>query len=208
MKILTVDDNKQNLLLLEAMLKGGGHEAVGAGNGIEALEMLGKEKIDMIISDILMPVMDGFKLCMKCKEDEKLKAIPFIFTTSSYTEAKDEEFAMGLGASAFIVRPIEPQEFLNKIGEISEKKKEAAPAEIRQKDAEFLEKYSERLASQLEHKIRDLQEEIGRRERTEEELRKRMADLEVFYKAAMGREDRIVELKKRIEELEGKLKAK
>ena len=72
MKILIVDDTKQNLLLLEAMLKGGGHTVVSAGNGIEALETLGKEKIDMIISDILMPGMDGFKLCMKCKENEKI----------------------------------------------------------------------------------------------------------------------------------------
>ena len=78
MKILIVDDNKQNLLLLQAMLKGGGHGALSAGNGIEALEIMGKEKVDMIISDILMPGMDGFKLCMKCKEDDKLKIIPFV----------------------------------------------------------------------------------------------------------------------------------
>ena len=81
MKILIVDDNKQNLLLLEAMLNGGRHAVVSAGNGIEALEKLGREKFDLIISDILMPGMDGFKLCVKCKEDEKLRAIPFIFNT-------------------------------------------------------------------------------------------------------------------------------
>jgi len=180
MKILIVDDNKQNLLLLEAMLKGGGHAAVSAGNGIEALEILGKEKVDMIISDILMPGMDGFKLCMKCKEDEKLRAIPFIFTTSSYTEAKDEEFGRSLGAEAFIVRPIEPEEFIKKIGEMFRKKKEkkeAAPVELRQKDAGFIEKYSERLASQLEHKIVDLEKEVTERKRVEHDLKERVKEL-------------------------------
>jgi PAS domain S-box-containing protein len=180
MKILIVDDNKQNLLLLEAMLNGGRHAVVSAGNGIEALEKLGREKFDLIISDILMPGMDGFKLCVKCKEDEKLRAIPFIFTTSSYTEAKDEEFGKSLGAEAFLVRPIEPDEFLKKIDEISGKKKEikeAAPVELRQKDAGFLEKYSERLASQLEHKIVDLEKEVTERKRAENALQERVKEL-------------------------------
>jgi len=171
MKILIVDDNKQNLLLLEAMLKGGGHAVVSAGNGIEALEILGKEKVDLIISDILMPGMDGFKLCMKCKEDEKIKAIPFIFTTSSYTEAKDEEFGNSLGAEAFIVRPIEPGEFLRKIEEILKKKKEIAPVELKQKDIGFMENYTERLASQLERKIADLEKEVAERKRAEQVIR-------------------------------------
>ena len=171
MKILIVDDNKQNLLLLEAMVKGGGYEAVSAGNGIEALKMLGREKVDMILSDILMPVMDGFKLCLKCKEDEKLRAIPFIFVTSSYTEAKDEELGKSLGAEAFIVRPIEPEEFHKKINEIFRKKKKAAPVELRQKDVGFLEKYSERLANQLEHKVANLEKEITEHKRAEEGLR-------------------------------------
>ncbi|MCX5707361.1 MAG: PAS domain S-box protein [Candidatus Omnitrophica bacterium] len=184
MKILIVDDNKQNLLLLEAMLKGGGHAVVSAGNGIIALEILGKEKIDMIISDILMPGMDGFKLCVKCKEDEKLRAIPFIFISSSYTEAKDEEFGKSLGADAFVIRPIEPEEFIKKISELFIKKKEekeAAPVKLSQKDISFLEKYSERLARQLERKIAVLEKTIAERKRMAEAMGKSEAKFKSIF---------------------------
>src|SRR5215468_4639608 len=103
MKILSVDDKVENLYLLEAMFKGADCDCqvVSAHNGVEALEALGREKFDLIISDILMPQMDGFELCRQVKQRDNFRHIPFIFYTATYTEKKDEELGLRLGASRF-----------------------------------------------------------------------------------------------------------
>ncbi|GAH77312.1 unnamed protein product, partial [marine sediment metagenome] len=109
-----------------------------AANGMEALEKLHTEGFDMIVSDILMPVMDGFQLCKECKEDEKLKDIPFVFFTAEYIEEGDENLALRPGVDKFIRKPIEADEFPKLIqgvfrgveeGKIDQKK----PAAVRMK---------------------------------------------------------------------------
>jgi CheY-like chemotaxis protein len=80
-----------------------------AQNGKDALEKAHLNPPDLIISDILMPVMDGYTLCKIWKADKQLKHIPFIFYTATYTELKDEEFALSLGADRFIIKPQESE---------------------------------------------------------------------------------------------------
>ena len=76
MTILIVDDNEQNVYLLQALLGGNGYHVVTAAHGAEALAKARKNPPDLIISDILMPVMDGFALCREWKKDERLKSHP------------------------------------------------------------------------------------------------------------------------------------
>ena len=116
-KILIVDDNSKNLYMLEVLLKGVGYEVVTAKNGFEALEKLRANRFDGIVSDILMPLMDGFRLIRECKQDAVLRRIPFIFYTATYTEKRDEEFGLSLGAIRYIVKPAEPEELLRQIHE-------------------------------------------------------------------------------------------
>ena len=161
LKILVVDDKEENIYLLETLLKGSGYEVASAGNGAEALEKLKKDSIDIIISDILMPGMDGFQLCRECKKDEKLKRIPFIFYTATYTEKKDEEFALNLGAERFIRKPLDPVAFMEILEEIiAEYKKRTltAPKKPIPDDEIYLAEYNKRLVKKLEKKILDLNE--------------------------------------------------
>jgi len=161
MKILIVDDIEENLYLLESLLKGSGYEVVTAKDGVEALEKLKEEKSTyMIISDILMPRMDGFQFCRKCKKDDDLKKIPFIFYTATYTNKKDEKFALSLGAEKFIRKPAELKTFLNIVKEVIEKYKKGgliAPKEPIKKEGIYLTEYSKRLIEKLEKKVSDLE---------------------------------------------------
>lgn len=160
MKVLMVHDNEENLHLFETVLKGSGYEVVSARNGVEALKRLKKDSIDMIISDILMPKMDGFQLCRECKKDDKLRKIPFIIYTATYTEKKDEDFALSLGAEKFIIKPVEPKVFLKILEGVIEKYAKGplvAPKRPIEEETIYLSQYNERLIERLEKKMLDLE---------------------------------------------------
>ena len=118
-ELLIVDDNQQSRYLLQVLLTTNGFTVEAAANGVEALEQARRRPPEMIISDILMPVMDGFALCRAWKADKRLQDIPFVFYTATYTDSQDEEFALRLGAARFIVKPSEPENFLALLQEIS-----------------------------------------------------------------------------------------
>lgn len=172
MRILIVDDIEENLYLLESLLKGSGYEVVAAKDGVEALNKLKEKSIDIIISDILMPKMDGFQFCRECKKDDSFKNIPFLFYTATYTEKKDEEFALSLGVEKFIVKPQEPEVLLNILKEVSEAHKKGTlitPKEPVKEEEIYLAEYNERLIKKLEKKVLDL-------EKSEKRLRKTIED--------------------------------
>ena len=174
MKILIVEDKAENLYMLEALLKGNGYEVVSAVNGKEALEKLRSEGADMIIADILMPVMDGFRLCQEVRADDTLKHIPFIFYTATYTDEKDEEYALKLGADKFLRKPLEPDEFMKILKGVI---RDAEEAKFRPQESalgkteETFELYSERLVKKLEKKMLDVEKEITERKRAEERVK-------------------------------------
>ena len=170
MNILIVDDNEDSRIILKKALESGGHTVEAATDGQEALKVARKCRPDMIISDIFMPVMDGFSLCREWMRDERLREVPFIFYTATYTDSKDEELALSLGAHRFIVKPVEPDKFLKIIEgviiDVKEGKKKPRKPALK-KDNEVFKLYSERLVKKLEQKMLDLgkgnhQAEAGR----------------------------------------------
>ena len=85
MKILVAEDDENSRQLLEAELSGEGYETVSFDDGLKALSYLQVEPVDLIISDILMPELDGYGLCRALKQNHTLQKIPFIFYTATYT---------------------------------------------------------------------------------------------------------------------------
>jgi len=173
-KVLIVDDKKDNRYFLETLLKGNGYEISSAENGRQALELLDNDTYDLVISDILMPVMDGFELCRRIKENEKLNRIPFIFYTATYTEKRDIELGMSLGASKFLIKPQEPDVILkiikDTISDAQSEKIETGKVNM-DNNNEIFKLYNERLVIKLEKKMFDLEKEIKSRKKIEKEVR-------------------------------------
>ncbi len=154
-RALIADDHPENLYFLEVLLKGNGFDTVdSAENGAQALELARLNRPDLIISDILMPVMDGYALCKELKADPNLKDIPFIFYTATFTTAKDEALALSLGADRFVIKPQEPDALMEIIRDVlSVPRREAGD------DQEWqMQQYSEALFRKLEKKMVDLEQ--------------------------------------------------
>jgi PAS domain S-box-containing protein len=158
-KVLIVDDNSDNLDFLATLVRGSGWEAATANNGQEALDRARLQPPDLIVSDILMPVMDGYDLCRHWKADDRLKPIPFVFYTATYTESRDEAFGLKLGADLFIIKPQEPGLLMNQLNQVLEKARTsgAARAVSADEDVEFFKGHDEILFRKLEKKMQDLE---------------------------------------------------
>ncbi|MBF0552241.1 MAG: PAS domain S-box protein [Deltaproteobacteria bacterium] len=174
MKILIVDDEDNSRIYLERALKAQGYGVESAATGTQALALARHSPPDMIISDILMPEMDGFMLCRQIKEDERLKTIPFVFYSATYCERDDEKLAMSLGASRFIVKPMELQDFLLIILKILEEDKGktlAVPESTKIEPEELDQMHLEALTRKLLKKINQLEESRKDIEESEKKYR-------------------------------------
>jgi two-component sensor histidine kinase/DNA-binding NarL/FixJ family response regulator len=184
MRILIVDDLETNRYLLKAMLSGSGHETVEAANGKAALELLEAGPFDLVISDILMPVMDGYQLCREVRSHEALRSQPFVFLTATYVEAKDEAFALKLGADAFFRKPFDPRTFMGEIEALMEdlRSGKSPRPEASADEKEILTLYNERLIHKLESKMMRLEAEIAEREKVETSLRSALREREYLIR--------------------------
>ena len=178
MKVLVVDDHPDNRILLETIFHSDGNQVSSASNGLEALGLARKQPPDLIISDVLMPQMDGYAFCREVKKDEQLRKIPFVFYTATYTDPKDLAFGLQLGADRYLLKPMEPEELLAAAADVAQNPRGAHPAEIEFDDPGYLKQYNSRLVAKLEDKMfelevanRALREELAMRERLESQLR-------------------------------------
>ena len=116
-RILLVDDEKDLIETLTFRLEANGYEVIKAYDGQDGLEKARKEKPDLMILDLMLPKMDGYKVCRMLKFDEKYKKIPIIMFTARAQES-DIKIGKEVGADAYMTKPFEPQILLGKIKEL------------------------------------------------------------------------------------------
>lgn len=113
-KILLVDDEVEIVDMIKIRLEASGYKVLTAYEGSEALDKAHREKPDLIILDLMLPEIDGYKICRMLKSDKKYRPIPIIIFTARAQE-NDKKLGEEAGADAYIVKPFEPQALLGKI---------------------------------------------------------------------------------------------
>jgi CheY-like chemotaxis protein len=161
MKVLIVDDIDINRMVLRVAFEAEGHTVLEASDGIEALEILGREDIEAVLSDILMPRMDGYRLCHEIRTSARLRDVAIVIYTATYTSQSDEDLAGSLGADRYLKKPSPFQTVLTALREAIAMPRTAPRPEAWQQ-VEVLKEYSDHLVAKLEQRNIELADANGR----------------------------------------------
>ena len=145
--LLVVEDDLEVRQMLDQILRFSGYGVTTAQNCVEAMAAIEKQLPELIVTDILMPKMDGFGLIYRLRTDAKTQNIPVIFLTATYVAAGDKDFAGTIGATRFLEKPVDTRDLLQMIGELLSQPKADVPTPP--KVTEFFEKYQARLEAKL-----------------------------------------------------------
>ena len=184
MKVLIVDDNETNRKLLRVNLEGEGIQTLEAEDGVDAMAMLEKSKPDAIISDILMPRMDGYRFCQEVRKNKDLAPIPFIFYTSTYTSIGDEKLALDCGADRYIKKPAPLAVLMDAIRDLGDfHNHRPRPAEV-PGELLVMREYNEALVRKLEERNAKLERARQEILRANQDLERRVAERTVDLQTA------------------------
>jgi len=118
-KILLIDDDPHMIEITEARMKANGYRFVGALDGVEGINLIRKEKPDIILLDVTMPRIDGFSLCKIIKGDKNMSRIPVIFITAKEL-INDVEKGFEVGADDYAIKPVDWDRLMEKIERLLE----------------------------------------------------------------------------------------
>jgi len=156
MKILIVEDDHDTRHILTEILNSAGYEVAAAEDGEEGLRLVRADRPSLVITDILMPGIDGFRFLSEVRKDAGLRDLPVVFYTGNYLDKDDEKLARDLGVSRFLLKPLPPADLLAVVKELLEKKPRSifsqAPHSSLDEPA-FLKLYNERLVTKLKQKV-------------------------------------------------------
>ena len=181
--VLIVEDHEENRDLLKMLLMANGYRVTAASDGLEALAAARRDRPDAIVSDVLMPKMDGFALCRAWMQDTALRPIPFIFYSATYVHPEDEQFAMALGAVRYLIKPLEAAAFLRELRAVLQQwaghsaPGPAAPLD----DATSHELHESALARKVEDKMAQLEIANRKLRESEEKYRRFYDNLQDVY---------------------------
>ena len=199
--LLVVEDVPDILVLLNETLKFKGYRVITARNGIEAIEQIEKEQPALIITDILMPKMDGFSLVHRLRLDPATRNIPVIFLSATYVAPEDKAFALTIGVTRFIEKPVDLANFFPVIDELLTQKENDVLSLL--DETGFYEGYRKRLESKLKHKNTQIARDEnllktltgGERASFEASLRQSMTEREEIQKLLEQIRDRLDKMK-------------
>ncbi len=148
--ILVVEDVPDTLELVKVTLTFKGYDVITARNGKEALKIMQRKRPALIVTDVLMPQLDGFGLVQRLRLDPKTRNIPVIFLSATYIAPEDKEFAAAIGVTRFLEKPIVMEEFLRTVEELLNVGllADSKPLDMRR----FYEGYRQRLENKLKQK--------------------------------------------------------
>jgi len=121
-KILIIEDDRDIVEMLDYNLKEEGYETISALNGEEGIALAGKERPDLIILDIMLPIIDGFEVCRILKNDDRVAHIPIIILSAKSQET-DKVVGLELGADDYVTKPFSPRELIARTRAILRRRK-------------------------------------------------------------------------------------
>lgn len=182
MIVLVADDNATNRKLLQVNLEAEKHTVLLAKDGSEAWAILENQSVDAVISDILMPKLDGYSLCYKVRHNENTRHLPFVFFTATYTSSSDETLAVTLGADGFVKKPAPIHVLLESINKVVDRKDPPPSSQIEIPELDFIRDYCDRLIAKLEDKNAELEEKATTLQLQEQRLRWALEQVEMREK--------------------------
>lgn len=181
MNILIVEDNANERGILRLTLEHHGCMVIEAADGLEGLDLAIHHQPDIIVSNTLMPRMDGFQLLWALKADPKLTSIPFLFYSDTFTGEQEEKLAISLGAAAFIVKNKAPESVWQQadaaITATAKPHKTTVYPTIDKSDRKYLREYGRIVATKLEEKVRELEDALTERRQVVEEIKTLKSEL-------------------------------
>jgi two-component system, cell cycle sensor histidine kinase and response regulator CckA len=159
-RILLAEDQDDNRAILRGVLEEHGFEVAEASDGLAALQALMEAPFDAVITDILMPRMDGYRLCREIRQHPRLRSLPIIVYTATYTSATDERLSLDLGADRFLRKPATGAELVRMLRELLGDRNRIAPSVTRELgELGAMHQYSQGLVNKLEDRSLQLEKQ-------------------------------------------------
>lgn len=155
--LLIVEDDPDIRKLLDTTLTFRGYRVIATQNGREALEVVQRERPLIVIADIMMPQLDGFGLVHRLRINPETRSIPVVFITATYVAQEDRDFALKIGATRFIQKPVDLERFLETVVELLQRGPHTAVPPLN--EFKFYDGYRQRLEAKLDQKIKQIARE-------------------------------------------------
>jgi signal transduction histidine kinase len=171
--ILVIDDNRTNRKALTRMLGHAGHQVIEASNGAEALTLVQTEHPDVVIADVLMPLMDGYEFARRVRANPAIAGTPIIFYSGGYNQEEARSLAHSCGVFHFLTKPVKPEEMLRTINAVLNK---ASPPAAAMAAENFHRVHRRLLTDKLSEKVIELEAALSESRQKEIRLREMMEE--------------------------------